>query len=90
MVLSQEAVDALNHIVVLHCVLGVLLVLNLLKLESRLWTLQGWTVQGFEELGQRVQYLERELARVLGHNNLPPLPHNEGGRPQAVRDGVAG
>mgnify|MGYP001806697161 CR=1 FL=1 len=90
MVLSEEAVDALNHIVVLLYVLGVLLVLNLLKLESRHWSLQDWTVQGFQELGNRVQYLEPELARVLGHNNLQPLPHNVDGRAEAARDGVTG
>lgn len=90
MVLSQEAVDALNHLIAALYCLGVLLVLNLLKPDSRHWALQDWTVQGFQELGNRVQYLERELARVLGHNNLQPLPHNEDGRPQAVRDGGAG
>ncbi|MEO2089577.1 MAG: hypothetical protein ABGY75_08795 [Gemmataceae bacterium] len=90
MVLSQEAVDALNHMIVLLYFLGGLLVLNLFKLESRHWTLQDWTVQGFQELGKRVHYLERELARVLAHNNLQPLPHNEDGGPQAAGDGVEG
>lgn len=82
MVLSQEAVDALKHIIFLLYCLGVLLLLNLFKLQSRHWNLHDWTVQGFHELGNRVRYLERELARVLAHNNLQPLPQNEDGSPR--------
>lgn len=76
MFLSPDAVENLARFLVLLYCLVVLLALNQVRLKRRLRATEDWAAQGFRELGGRVGYLERELERVLAHNNLPPLPQS--------------